>query len=238
MEGNAMPAGGKLLSRAARGGAIATIVGAVILLVALGALAADPVLVEGNPTCPQGTTTFKIDGPDFGNGQKSDGTLTVTISNFDGQNASFDWSSNIGVDQVIVKGGPVANVYTYNPESKGDAGLHTPNNPNNDQNYGLSHVSFCYDVEQTPTPTPSESTSPSPTPTETVTPSTSPSPTTSVLPTETVRPGSPSPSTTVEGRHLGRTGWDILRWMLIGSVLVGLGVLAYVASKRTARNEN
>jgi hypothetical protein len=237
-----MPAGGKGLARGARAGAVIAILVAVVGLSAIGALAnhVDPVFTQGNPTCPTGTKEFKIDGADFGNGTKSDGTLTVTISSFNSDQASFNWSSNIGVDQVIVKGGDNANVYTYNPESTGDTGLHTPFNSNSGKNYGLSHVSFCYDVEQTSSPSPSPSqtvsTSPTPTPTESETPS--PTPSTSVLPTETVRPSSPSASTSVLGEHLGRTGWDILRWMLIGAILVGLGVIAYLTSKRTARNEN
>jgi hypothetical protein len=47
---------------------------------------------------------------------------------------------------VFVKGGPVGNLYVYNPESWGDGGLHSPINPNNGQPYGLSHISFCYNA--------------------------------------------------------------------------------------------
>ena len=35
----------------------------------------------------------------------------------------FDWTSNILVSQVIAKGGPNANVYTYLGGSTGDTGL-------------------------------------------------------------------------------------------------------------------
>lgn len=233
-----MRPGGKILSRGARVAALASIVISVVLLAALGAQAShvEPVYTTGNPKCPDGLTGFKIDGADFGDGQKSDGTLTVTIANFDGANATFDWASNIGVDQVIVKGGDNANVYTYDPESTGDTGLHTPLNPNNDKNYGLSHVEFCYDVESSPSPTPSQSVTPTPTPSQSVTPSTSPSPSVSVLPTETERPES-SPSASVLGRKLGRTGADLLRWMLIGALLVAFGVLTYVVASRNASNE-
>ncbi|WP_170233691.1 hypothetical protein [Ornithinimicrobium humiphilum] len=60
-----------------------------------------------------------------------------------------DWTSTVGIDAVIVKGGPNANVYRYDPpaESFGDTGLVTPTNPNNYKPYGLSHVDFCYDIE-------------------------------------------------------------------------------------------
>jgi hypothetical protein len=61
--------------------------------------------------------------------------------------STFDWSSTFGIDAVIVKGGPSANVYTYNPESTGDTNLVTPTNPKNEKPYGLSHISFCFDVD-------------------------------------------------------------------------------------------
>ncbi len=74
------------------------------------------------------------------------GTVTVTS---DGVN--FDWSSTIiGMDAVIAKGGPNANLYVYDPpaESFGDTGLHSPNNASG-QPAGLSHVVFCFDHEVT-----------------------------------------------------------------------------------------
>jgi hypothetical protein len=146
------------------------------------------------------------------------------------------------VDQVIVKGGPNANVYTYSPEETSDTGLHTPFNENSGSNYGLSHVLFCYDSEGTPTPTPTPTEtatvtpSPSTTPTETATPTESPS----VLPTETetvVPGGSVSPSTSVLGRELGRTGADVIRLALFALMLIGLGIGSYVLSRR-ANNSN
>jgi hypothetical protein len=57
-----------------------------------------------------------------------------------------DWTSTFGVDAVIFKGGPNANVYRYPPaESKGDSHLSAPLNVT--APYGLSHVEFCYDYE-------------------------------------------------------------------------------------------
>jgi len=206
----------------------------------------DPVFVAGNPTCPEGLTALQADGEGFHNGVYSDDTLTVTISNFNADEKSFDWSSNIGVDQVIVKGGPNANVYTYAPEETADTGLHTPFNENSGSNYGLSHVLFCYDSEGTPTPTPTETETVTPTPTPTETESASPTPTVtpsespSVLPTETETqvPGpSVSPSTSVLGRVLGRTGADVIRLALFALMLVGLGIGSYVVAHR-AGNRN
>ena len=61
----------------------------------------------------------------------------------------FDWTSTlVGMDAVIVKGGPQANAYVYDPpaESFGDDGLHSPNNPSGGP-AALSHISFCWDGE-------------------------------------------------------------------------------------------
>jgi hypothetical protein len=105
-----------------------------------------PTVVSGNPTCADLGYDFelKVDPPN--SGTYTDGVLTVTV---DSDGTYFDWTSNIGVDAVIVKGGNLgANSYVYDPpaESLGDDGLHAPNNSNG-QPAGLSHMSFCYDLE-------------------------------------------------------------------------------------------
>jgi hypothetical protein len=130
--------------------------------------------VGDNPTCvdlaPEGAnwTQLKVDPVE--NGTSTDGTLTVTITVRETDDGPvFDWTSNIGVDAVFVKGGPNGLLYVYDPpaESTGDTGLHAPVNPNNDKFYGLSHVSFCYDKEQTTTTAPTTSTTSSTTSTST-----------------------------------------------------------------------
>ena len=91
---------------------------------------------------------LKLDGGSLSNGVHSDGTLSVTIANLTSN--SFDWSSNIGVDAVIVKtGADGTNLYRYDPplESTGDTNLITPGNN------GISHISFCYDDDPTTTTT-------------------------------------------------------------------------------------
>lgn len=60
----------------------------------------------------------------------------------------MDWSSVFGIEKVIVKGGPNANVYSYSPASTADTDLTTPTNPSNNKPYGLSHVEFCYADQQ------------------------------------------------------------------------------------------
>ena len=250
--------GVRTFSRSVRGVALASIVIAVVLFATVSALAnhVDPDFEASNPPCPAGTRTLKMEP--VADGTLSDGTLTVTVAvNESAQ--TFDWTSNIGVDAVIAKGGPDGNVYTYNPESTGDTGLHAPDNDG--KWYGLSHISFCYDVESpSPSPsvspseseTPSTSPSPSVSPSESETPSTSPSP--SVSPSETETPSSspsvlpsetettnptvsvlPANTTRVLGRKLSRTGMDVIRLALFALALLVLGAFAYVVSTRTAR---
>jgi len=131
-------------------------------------------LVDDNPTCgelaPEGTswTEFKVEPVE--DGTFSDGTLTVTIDVTDTDDGPvFDWTSNIGVDAVFVKGGPGGLLYLYDPpaESTGDTGLHAPVNPQNDKFFGLSHLSFCYDKDQATTTTSTTTTSTSTTSTST-----------------------------------------------------------------------
>ncbi|HKY14878.1 MAG TPA: choice-of-anchor D domain-containing protein, partial [Microthrixaceae bacterium] len=105
----------------------------------------------GNLNCAgldAGKFELRINSP--ADGTFTDGTLTVTIDvRTTALGSVFDWTSNIGVDSVFVKGGPDGNFYRYDPpaEATSDTSLHSPINPNNLSFYGLSHISFCYDVE-------------------------------------------------------------------------------------------
>ncbi len=70
---------------------------------------------------------------------------------FDGGNQGtiLEWSSNLGIDAVILKASTLANVYRYNPEAVEDAGLRTPyrDSKKGRRYYGISHVTFCWDRE-------------------------------------------------------------------------------------------
>ena len=108
--------------------------------------------VEGNPTCADlglGDFDFKVESGE-GDGLKlidahgNEVTLTWDI-----EAGTMDWTSNIGIDAVLMKGGPNAMVYEYDPESFGDTGLETPFNDGSGGLYGISHVNFCYDYELT-----------------------------------------------------------------------------------------
>jgi hypothetical protein len=153
-----------------------------------GATHVTPTQVSGNATCPAGTTELKVEPVE--SGTFTDGTLTVTLVV---TGDTFSFTSNIGVDVVIVKGGPNSNVYDYRPgESTGDTGLHAPINPKTGEPFGLSHVSFCYDVEA---PTTTTTTAPPTTTTSTTAPPTTTTSTTAP-PTSTTTPSTTTPSTT------------------------------------------
>lgn len=120
-----------------------------------------PIYVLNNPNCcdlgyadfgfklngaPDGTFTFTNEGGELTCGKPpQDPNNSVTISTTDG--IYFNWNSTLSIDAVIVKGGNNANVYVYDPESKGDTELHPPINPNNGKPYAISHIEFCYDYE-------------------------------------------------------------------------------------------
>ncbi len=122
-----------------------------LLFVALPAQASGvtPIFVEGNPSCLSlGYTHGTKWNPDqAGTYPLGNGSLTWNTDGY-----YVNWSSTFGVDAVIVKGGPNANVYVYDPpaESFGESGLASPlneNTPDPLDPYGLSHVEFCYDYE-------------------------------------------------------------------------------------------
>jgi hypothetical protein len=90
--------------------------------------------VAGNPRCDG----VKIEAENIQVGATYG---PVTITAYDGKYVSFTSSEPIGL--VIVKGGPNANLYDYNPAVTSDSNLHAPYNPNSGKYYGISHVNFC-----------------------------------------------------------------------------------------------
>ncbi|NLE75859.1 MAG: hypothetical protein GX605_03785, partial [Chloroflexi bacterium] len=143
-----------------------------------------PVFVSGNPSCTSlgYAYEYKVDPPTSG-AYAIDSFFYVTVAN-DG--TYFNWSSNLGMDAVIAKGGPSANLYRYIPPAYSDTGLHSPKGPSG-KPYGLSHISFCYNQKSTPTPTPTntptDTATPTNTPTNTATPTNTP--TNTATPTNT-----------------------------------------------------
>lgn len=119
--------------------------------------------VPGNPSCaslgypeeakiepiPEGLVVLPLVIPGVGTV-----TVTVTEVNEDDEGITFDWSADFGIDAVIAKGGPNANLYIYDPpaEAFSDSGLQPPLGAGSDgaQPFGISHVSFCYDLDPAP----------------------------------------------------------------------------------------
>lgn len=103
----------------------------------------------GNYACPANT----IVGPKIDPGANySDQYINVT--GYDGK--TFDWAftalGNHTYDMalVIVKGGPISAVYTYDYTAgtsfdDSDTDVSAATNPANGKDYGISHIQFCYD---------------------------------------------------------------------------------------------
>jgi LPXTG-motif cell wall-anchored protein len=207
--------------------------GAVMLVAALpGTVGAAPQqqatpstsVVPGNPTCgdlaPQGASWTELKVEPVEDGTFDDGVLVVTIDVTDTADGQVvNWTSNIGVDAVFVKGGPNGTLYLYDPpaESTGDTGLHAPVNPNNDKFFGLSHISFCYDEDQATTSTTEEETT-----------STTGEETTSTI-AGTI---SPNTNTTTLGGELPETGSTVGPMMGIGAALLLGGGLMLAYARR------
>jgi hypothetical protein len=147
------------------------------------AASVDPVHVPGatNITCAEALgggswVEVKFDPP--GNGTIG----AVTVSNFDGDAGTFDWTSTLGVAGVIVKTGAAGkNVYVYNPVSYGDTELSAPDGSGN----GISHISFCYLEGSTTTTAPTTTTTAPTTTTTQATTTTTQATTTTTEPTTT-----------------------------------------------------
>jgi hypothetical protein len=125
----------------------AIITAMLIVAMPVGAASVTPVIVPGNPTCTDlgFDYGFKVQVEDYNGTFDIDGFHTVTVSSAD--NKTFNWSSDLGMDAVVAKGGQQgANVYYYVPESFGDSGLQPPNNPSGEP-AGISHINFCFDYE-------------------------------------------------------------------------------------------
>ena len=152
------------------------------------------------------------------NGTYSNGTLTATITNFDG--TSFDWSSNITLDAVLVSGADGSgNFYRYEPDESSDSGLQAPVGSGGDPQ-SIVDVVFCYGPSNVPSP------SPTPTPTPTVTESPL------VLPMETSRAS--APSTQVKGEQfIAETGADVSRLVVVGFAFLLIGAASRALALRS-----
>jgi hypothetical protein len=154
-----------------------------------------PVFMNGNPTCAD-------------LGLENASATTQTSGSTDDGTFNLSWTSATGIDAVIVKGGPGANVYFYN-EAMSDSGLHPPLNDSSEKEgdfYGLSHVLFCADEDETTTTetTPTETTTTETTTTET-TPTETTTTETTTTETTTTETTPTTPTTTTGSPTVGPT---------------------------------
>lgn len=87
---------------------------------------------------------YKIDPPLNGTYSLDSYGNTVTVS-FSGDGRFVNWSANIAMSAVIVKGGPGANIYLYDPPATSGSGLRAPDHPTSGQIPAISHVTFCWE---------------------------------------------------------------------------------------------
>jgi hypothetical protein len=94
--------------------------------------------IPGNPTC----TGTKIDPVGAGSHDlASGGHIVITlVSTAKGPTFDFDTEGSATVSAIMVKGGPNAILWSFNPAVDSYQGLHSPLNLNNNKWYGLSHI--------------------------------------------------------------------------------------------------
>lgn len=158
-----------------RAGAAALAVGATATVVLVGGLvssasaAVDQEELPGNPDCQDlgFPNEFKIDGggefPDEGTyadgdeGTESKGDtegFSVEITYTDDDPLTFDFESTIAVDVVLVKAGPGALAYEFDPASTDGSGLESPVDDS------ISHITFCWNGDTPPGSTTTTTTGP------------------------------------------------------------------------------
>jgi hypothetical protein len=125
----------------ARVAPITTVVALVLMVSAPMALATEnPEWRAGNPSCADlGLKSLHKFDDSPTDGEHSEDGFTVIVDS-----PSVDWTSDVPLDAVIMKGGDNANIYHYDEATSGND-LVTPTNPNNNEPYDLSHVEGCYD---------------------------------------------------------------------------------------------
>lgn len=108
---------------------------------------------------------FKIDGPpqaltypvsDMGGPpyDEDSGQLLESITFSDTTTKEFRWETEgAPIDAVIIKGGPGANIYFYDPQASGDGLLQSPLNSGSRQ-ADVSHVTFCWNPLKCDDPAP------------------------------------------------------------------------------------
>lgn len=118
-------------------GLILAALGALLVLApSASAASVAPTFIAGNPSCVGGTKIEPVVDGTFG-------PITIDVTD-----KSLSFTSTVTVFQVIVKGGPAANLYDYSALGgvTSDTNLVAPNGK------GLSHLCFFTDETKPPPP--------------------------------------------------------------------------------------
>ncbi len=166
---------------------LATAIGVTVLMstllgipIAVGAH--EPITVPGNPTCEVGEFSFKDDDGPLS--AAANGAVTITYS--DSTHATVTAASGFTIEQVIVKAGSSAAIYSTPPFTDLASIIN-----NGGQLAEISHVEVCYSTASTTTTTDATTTTTDPPTTTTATEPT----TTTTAPTTTTTTTDP-PTTT------------------------------------------
>jgi hypothetical protein len=128
------------------------ILSAISLFAVIGATTATaasvtPELIPGNPSCADAT---KIDPVVAGTyALEGGGYIVITLGA--NKTFNFDTEGSALVSSILVKGGPNAYLYSYDPPVTSDTGLFAPNGSGG-QRAGLSHL--CINSEKKDAPDP------------------------------------------------------------------------------------
>ena len=166
----------------------------------------EPVVLDGNQACPGGTFDIKFDPSPEDQGEQTesvpfesgdeDVTITYTTEVIDGVQHYY-WTSTHPVSTVIVKQGPDAAVFTYDPAALSGTAYVALNEGTEAGTNESSHLSFCFTTAPATTtteaPTTTEETT---TTTEATTTTTEATTTTTEATTTTTAPTTTVPETT------------------------------------------
>jgi LPXTG-motif cell wall-anchored protein len=242
---------------------------ASLLMLILAAIPAGAggVVVPGNQNCSGTQDELRIEP--VADGTYSSGGLTVTLDVYNGTHGGFsgqlfDWTSNITVNSVFVKGGNDTNTYLGVNATSGTQ-YHAPLNPANNTYFGLSHVSFCVDTAPTTTTEAPTTTTEAPTTTTEAPTTTTEAPTTTteapttttiaattttqpavVLPTVITNPEGPGPqgpdstvlprrTTKPAAQTLPFTGGDPVPYVIAAGLLMTTGGGVLLSTRRRSR---
>ena len=192
---------------------LATAIGVTVLMstllgipIAVGAH--EPIIVPGNPTCEVGEFSFKDDDGPLS--AATNGDVTITYS--DSTHTTVAASSGFTIDQVIVKAGSSAAIYSTPPFTDLASIIN-----NGGPLAEISHVEVCYSTASTTTTTDASTTTTDPSTTTTDPPTTTtdppttttdpPTTTTATEPTTTTT--APTTTTTTTDPPTTTTGLDV-----------------------------